>query len=527
MSGAAHTAGPRSHWGWWAEFLALGFAYYVVGKATWLLGGPGQAIALWPPAGLALGVLLLRGVSLWPAVFAGAFGLMMQAVLPLGIGWQRAGVIAAGVAAGAALGPLLAALLVRRFVGSRSLLKDGGDVARFALFGGPGPALLSTAIAHGVLSWSGLLRLDDIPGSALVWWAGDLLGLLLFGPLVLLLGTRGAWVRWSRKAAVAVPVIIAVGLVLWMFVRANRWDRRRADAVVQHKVDAVAAAVQRTLVFHLDALRSLADFVGASGKVDAPTFQRLSGGAVVRHFAFEALAWAPAPLDNKPMPITQVEPRLKHQALVGVDLAADAARKQKLSAARQSGEALAVDLVTPPDPRAVWLFIPAPGRSGEGGVEGFLGAVIRMDVLVDRAIAGLGTGGTGSGSAAGAAGVGLELRAGPGQGKLIHRAPASLLPATDQPPRPEVRLTIADRGFSVIPVVSRAAASAQRSPEVWVVLVSGMAFVVMLQCVLLVVSGRSRRRNRVFTPEPSIADADDIGAFIDDDTTELNSSGRR
>jgi hypothetical protein len=60
------------------------------------------------------------------------------------------------------------------------------------------------------------------------------------------------------------------------------------------------------------------------------------------------------------------------------------------------------------------------------------------------------------------------------------------LPGGDGP------LLVADRTFVLAPVVSVAAVAGQRSPEVWVVLLAGMLFVLLLEGVLLVAAARPR-----------------------------------
>src|SRR5256885_8936362 len=117
MGAMNEAARPGASRGLWAEILALALVYYGVGRLTWLLvPAPGQAAALWPPAGIALGFMLWRGVAVWPGVLLGAGTLALQAclmarALPL----PRACLLAAAVGVGATLEPVPAALAVRPF----------------------------------------------------------------------------------------------------------------------------------------------------------------------------------------------------------------------------------------------------------------------------------------------------------------------------------------------------------------------------------------------------------------------------
>jgi hypothetical protein len=202
-----------------------------------------------------------------------------------------------------------------------------------------------------------------------------------------------------------------------------------------------------------------------------------------------------APDARKPDPIALDEPRAAHETLVGMDLAADDARREKLAAARRTGEMLVLP-VENDDPRALWLFVPAPGRSGEDGIEGFFGAVLRLDRLIDRAVEGLARDG-----------VGVELREESTTGRVVHRAPGTP-PASGGVglPRP-LTLTLAERHYMLVPVVSAAALVAQQSTDVWIVLVAGMFFVVLLEGVLLVITGGRRDEDTIIeTPEVVMLD---------------------
>jgi hypothetical protein len=477
MGAKNEAARPGPGRGLWAEILALALLYYGAGRLTWLLvPSPGQAVALWPPAGLALGFLLWRGLALWPGALLGAGTLALQAclmarALPL----PRALVLAGAVGMGAALEPVLAALAVRRF--AQMPPRNGRDALTFAALAGPAPAAIGALVCNGALFWAGLVQRQSLAMSIGVTWVGDALGAMVFAPLVLMLAARAQFPT-RRRFLIALPVAAATALAIWVFVRANHWDTRRSEAVLRQRTDAINASVQRSLAYHLDALRALADFVGSDSKVDPAAFQRVATGAVVRHFAYDALAWAPAPLDRKPVPVAMVEPTTAHPGLtVGMDLAATPEQADKLSSARHSGEAVSVS--SPGEGKRVWVFVPAPGRNGEQGIQGFFGAALRLDLMVDRAV-----------SEFGRDGVAVELREAAG-GRSLFRMPASAgagpfvsLPGGDG------TLTVAGRSFVLAPVVSQAALAGQQSAEVWVVLLAGMLFVALLEGVLLVAATR-------------------------------------
>src|SRR5437867_9187210 len=71
-----------------------------------------SATAIWPPTGIALAALLIRGYRLWPGIALGAFlANLLTAGTPL---------TSMGIAAGNTLEALLGAYLVNRWAGGRS-----------------------------------------------------------------------------------------------------------------------------------------------------------------------------------------------------------------------------------------------------------------------------------------------------------------------------------------------------------------------------------------------------------------------
>src|SRR5687768_18477758 len=86
------------------------FLYVVTGKLGLLLAvPPGYATVIWPPSGIALGMLIVGGARLWPGVFAGS--LLLNA-LNSGVfaeaDWLSAKMLAAAcIAAGSTLQALV------------------------------------------------------------------------------------------------------------------------------------------------------------------------------------------------------------------------------------------------------------------------------------------------------------------------------------------------------------------------------------------------------------------------------------
>ena len=161
----------------------------------------GIATTVWPPTGIALAALILRGTQLWPAVALGAFTVNLTTGIPL---WG-----AAIIATGNTLEALVGAVLLRRmsFDARLGRLRDVLLLVGLA-------ALLSTVVSatFGVAAaaLASLQRAESYPVFWVVWWVGDAMGALLIAPLICVwagpvrLSRRP--LRWLEAALLAIAL---------------------------------------------------------------------------------------------------------------------------------------------------------------------------------------------------------------------------------------------------------------------------------------------------------------------------------
>ncbi len=170
--------GPR----YLGEVVLGALLYWAVAKVGLSLPTlTGGVAPIWPPAGLALALVILRGPRILPAIAVGELVANATSGTPLAA--------ATGMAVGNTFEALAGLMLLRWVVGRTLSLHRVRDVLALGTLG----AALATTLSAtaGVLS---LWTAGVIPASALwssweVWWVGDALGVLIVTPLVL------TWVR--------------------------------------------------------------------------------------------------------------------------------------------------------------------------------------------------------------------------------------------------------------------------------------------------------------------------------------------
>jgi PAS domain S-box-containing protein len=186
--------------------VAVGYALTArLGLALDPVGG--VATAVWPPSGIALAALLMGGTRLWPAVALGAFVANVWVGVPA---WA-----ALGIAAGNTLEAVLGALLLRRLAGFRPALDRVSDVLALAFLA----AMLCTTVSATIgLAMTWLAGKVPPGGAALMWrmwWLGDMLGILLVAPPLLLWATVRTQAWPPRRVLEAALVLGAVFGLAW------------------------------------------------------------------------------------------------------------------------------------------------------------------------------------------------------------------------------------------------------------------------------------------------------------------------
>jgi diguanylate cyclase (GGDEF)-like protein/PAS domain S-box-containing protein len=161
------------------KMFVLAVVYFLAAKFGLSLAmSTEQVTTIWPPTGIALAALLLLGYEVWPGIFLGAFVANLLTNEPV--------LVAFGIAIGNTLSGLLAAFMLKK-VGMRLKLDRLLDVLWLALFG----SILSTVVSASIgvlnLMAGGLVQPQNFGHVWLTWWVGDLTGILVVAPIVLLL----------------------------------------------------------------------------------------------------------------------------------------------------------------------------------------------------------------------------------------------------------------------------------------------------------------------------------------------------
>ena len=169
--------GHVRHFRFCGDVVLLTVAYYLLARIGLSFGSlPGNIAPVWPAAGFALAVLLVRGRGLWPGVALGALAVNgLDGGVPLSS--------ALGMAAGNTLAAVTAATLLGA-LGFRTSLERTRDVAAFVVV-----AVLSSGVSAAAgtasLLLGDVLSVEHYWTALRMWWLGDALGDLVVTPALL------------------------------------------------------------------------------------------------------------------------------------------------------------------------------------------------------------------------------------------------------------------------------------------------------------------------------------------------------
>ena len=145
-----------------------GLSYAVVGNTVTLI---------WAPSGIALAAVLLLGYRMALGIALGAFLANAWTGVPLGV--------AAGIAAGNTLEALVGVWLLTRVADFHSALDRRRDVLAIITLAAVASTTLSALIGVVALSLGNLVKTEALTGAWIKWWLGDMMGVLVVAPALL------------------------------------------------------------------------------------------------------------------------------------------------------------------------------------------------------------------------------------------------------------------------------------------------------------------------------------------------------
>ncbi|MFA7270744.1 MAG: CHASE domain-containing protein, partial [Sterolibacterium sp.] len=349
-------------------YVALAIAYVVTGKLALLLAlPPGYASAIFPPAGIAVAAAFIGGKRTLPWTLLGSLLLNLWVDYSPSQAVTMTGAFAASlIALASMLQAAVGGIWLRRAIGYPSPVDKASDVLRFLLLA-PAICLVSASLSVGALTLLGIFDPAQMTTNWAAWWIGDTLGVIVMLPLVLVIAGEPRE-RWrSREFPVAVPMLLAFSLFVFVFIKANRWEQEESLVEFRAQSQQITGQIQTHFQEQEFLLEEIEGFFShdLEKSITRDEFSRFVGNSINRFPAVQAMVWA-ARVDHSQRarfeaaqrakypdfeirerdaagrlkraadrshyyPITFVEPTGRNLPVLGFDLASTEDRRQALS----------------------------------------------------------------------------------------------------------------------------------------------------------------------------------------------------
>lgn len=282
------------------KYLAISFAiiavYFLAGLVglEFTLTGSNSSI-IWPPAGIALAALICKGPRYAPAVFAGAF---LTNFIHFGSS-DLAGMLSVLPSAlGAMVQALVGYALIARFVRLPTMLRNIKDPLLVVLLGGIIACLINALFANA--AFSGFVITDPIAfaQNSFAWWAGDVLGVMIMTPLLMLICTKVVDPRMhkvsaARKVTVASVMVLMFCVVMYLFHVLNSYEYNERQARFIRTSYDISESLQHQLNIAIKALEMNERYFATSEQVNANDFRAFNDGVLTEDSGIYGLAWIP------------------------------------------------------------------------------------------------------------------------------------------------------------------------------------------------------------------------------------------
>jgi diguanylate cyclase (GGDEF)-like protein len=275
----------------WQDLL-VAVAYALLGWGSLQIAIPPDYVALvFLPAGLAVAAVLLRGRrALW-GVFCGALLVQAMALDQTGMAGLSWTIVVPAI--GASLQADVTAWAIRRWLDFPEGFDTPAALLACMLLVVPLGSMINASLSVPTLAAAGVIPWPEALFSAWIWWVGDALGVVLLLPVVLALFGSPASLWRPRVRTVALPMGVALGLVVGAVAMVRSTQERAVQARFQREFDDARQRLQRRFDAMTDAADAVATLIEQRPDIDAAGFRAATSGWLARYPGILNFGWSP------------------------------------------------------------------------------------------------------------------------------------------------------------------------------------------------------------------------------------------
>ena len=315
------------------QIIALAIIYFFSGNLCNAIGIPNEfGTIIWPPSGISLAAVLILGHRIALGVLIGAFFTNLYFIDHLLGNTNTLSIVIAFIESLAAtLQVFVGAWLMRKIAHFPNSLASEKQIGLFFL-----SAILSTFISSTIsivtLTATEQLAQHVALSHWLDWYVGDLIGIFIFTPL-LIIWFYPTNVFLQRRAVVSATIISTFLLTLNLVFYEFQEENERLKLEFEKDVLSINAKIETQLFAHLNALKAIESFYAASTDINRPEFRAFVAHLFNDFSGIQALGFDQFVLDSQR---TAFEKSIQHEGFVDFHITERDANKNLIPAAKRA-----------------------------------------------------------------------------------------------------------------------------------------------------------------------------------------------
>ncbi len=350
--------------------LYVAIAYFTLGYIGSLFTiAPSHASPIWPAAGLALAAALVCGRSIFFGLFIGVLSTQIYSFLDFSTPESTLPSLITGILStlGSCAQAFFGAYLIHRYIGKQDELFEEKKIILFFLLGAFIACVIAPTVGISTIYLLGIISFEAIPFGWVTWWIGDIIGIIIFTPIILSFIAKPKMQWKERRKLVSIPLLVVFLLVVGIFKYTEKIETARIRSVFEKQVTTLHSALTKTLLRQVEINHTLKAFFDSSQFVSQDEFSMMTRPLLKKDPSIQALEWIKSVSDSersdyekntgqqiirklnnerKPIratqrseyfPITYVEPINGNEPALGFDVASNPLAQKAIIQALESG----------------------------------------------------------------------------------------------------------------------------------------------------------------------------------------------
>ncbi|XDD48146.1 ATP-binding protein [Leptospira sp. WS39.C2] len=408
-------------------FSIVFIVYFISGKLSLYLSSiDGYSTPVWPPAGLALGFVLIFGNRIWIPLFLAAYLTNTHFTDP-GFSWLKS--ISGNpqnilISFGNSISALFGGYLLKKYSDSKLNIFSVKDLLSFFVLAGPTAAIFSSVIGSTSLLIFDIIYKDFLFQTWFTWWLGDSIGIIIFTPILILT------YKWILKEETGLRLILfssaTIGtfvLTITIFFVTRDWEKEFIRYRIKSDGQIISSEIENRIFENLRVVKSLGTFLSLQKNLTKKDFDTYAKSILDETESVSALSWnvlipnsqrllyesklkldyphsiginfkegnvsKVSPLNEKYIFIRYIYPVVGNKSAIGYNVFSDPVRKEALLKAMESNNLEItgkVNLIQDSSDNSGFLvFYPIKSLDNEFG---FATAVVKITSIIKKSLIG-------------------------------------------------------------------------------------------------------------------------------------------